>query len=80
MLELLQNVGLGFLALTGIFVWFSIFRPIKGPKEGNFDTSNRINRLILLWICLTRPWKLKFRFLTMDVGDQIDELENNGEK
>lgn len=46
---LLQVVGCIGL-LFSLFVAFHVFRPQRAPA----DTSNRINKLRLLWFCLAR--------------------------
>ncbi len=46
---LLQVVGCIGL-LFSLFVAFHVFRPQKSPA----DASNRINKIRLLWFCLTR--------------------------
>ncbi len=43
-------LGLLFLAGLGAFVLFSILRPQKSPA----DTSNRINKIRLIWFALRR--------------------------
>jgi hypothetical protein len=57
MLHLLWNLFLCLLAvggslstLIGLFIVFHIARPQRSPA----DTSNRINKIRLLWFCLTR--------------------------
>ncbi len=66
-LILLQVAGLLVLAL-GLFVVFHIARPQKEPA----DTSNRINKIRLIWFCLTRE------NLFVDVFPWLkhDELDN----
>lgn len=49
LLTVLSICGL-FLTALGGFVLFHIFRPQHEPA----DTSNRINKIRLLWFCLTR--------------------------
>ena len=76
MIEIIGYISIAFFWLTGLVIWVSIFRPIKNSAiidELGFDTSNRINRLRLLWLCLRRPWLFvgQFAFLTMDEHEQV---------
>lgn len=75
MISLLSTICTAFFTLTGIVFWFSVFRPIKENRvitELGFDTSNRLNRLRLLWLAMRRPWifVVMFAFLTMDEHEQ----------
>lgn len=45
---------LAFPALIGLFVIWHVVRPQKSPA----DTSNRINKIRLLWFALTREHEL----------------------
>ena len=75
MIELIAYISIGFFWLTGAVIWWYVFKPIKENQiitELGFDTSNRINRLRLLWLALRRPWLfvVMFAFLTMDEHEQ----------
>jgi len=76
MIEIIGYISTAFFWLTGAVFWFSIFKPIKDNaiiSELGFDTSNRINRLRLAWLCLRRPWLFVevFAFLSMDEHEQV---------
>ncbi|WJJ54971.1 hypothetical protein [Xanthomonas phage RTH11] len=64
---LLQLVGVIGL-LFSLFVFYHVARPQKGPA----DTSNRINKIRLLWFCLTRENLFVDTFPWL----KNDELEN----
>lgn len=66
----LLSLGGIFLTLLGAFVLFHIFRPQHGPA----DTSNRINKIRLVWFALTREGEFVDTFPWM----KNDELENVG--
>lgn len=48
------------LWLVGLVVFWYWFRPIKEKIQDDtgFDVSNRVNRIRLTWLCLSRPWEL----------------------
>lgn len=54
--------------LIGLFVLWHIFRPQKSPA----DTSNRINKIRLLWFALTR----EELFISVFPWLKNDEREN----
>lgn len=54
--------------LFGLFIAFHILRPQKAPA----DSSNRINKIRLLWFCLTREDLFVDTFPWL----RNDELEN----
>lgn len=58
---------LTFPALIGLFVIWHIARPQKAPA----DTSNRINKIRLLWFALTREHELAraIGWLRLDESD-----------
>lgn len=64
LLQLFGVIGL----LLGLFIVFHIARPQKAPA----DTSNRINKIRLLWFCLTREDK----FVGIFPWLKHDELDN----
>lgn len=66
-LGLLTLCGL-FFTLLGLFVMFSILRPQRSPA----DTSNRINKIRLLWFVLTR----EDLFVSFFEWLKNDELKN----
>lgn len=80
MIEYIGYISIGFFWLTGFVVWFYVFKPMnaqeKKANEFGFDTSNRINRLRLLWLMLRKPWLfvVMFQFLTMDEYEQAEYL------
>ena len=60
--------------LIGLIVFWYTFRPIKitpALEELNFDTSNRVNRIWLLWLVMKRPWRfvVVLRFLQYDLAE-----------
>ena len=61
------------LWLVGLIIFFYIAKPIKKKYEtqNGFDVSNRINRIRLLWRCLSRPWLFvnELPWLKNDEGD-----------
>lgn len=61
----------GFLALPGLIGLFIIWHVARGQKSPA-DTSNRINKIRLLWFCLTR----EELFVTVFPWLTRDELEN----
>lgn len=65
--SLLQVVGIIGL-LFSLFVAYHILRPQKSPA----DTSNRINKIRLLWFCLTR----EDLFVKIFPWLKNDELDN----
>lgn len=66
-LTLLQVAGILVLAL-GLFLVYHIARPQKSPA----DTSNRINKIRLIWFVLTR----EDLFVNMFPWLRNDELKN----
>ena len=56
------------MTLLGVFVFIQLLRSSNAPA----DTSNRINRIRLVWFALTRPelFVSQFQWLSKD------ELEN----
>lgn len=58
---------LAFPALIGLFVIWHIVRPQRAPA----DTSNRINKIRLLWFALTREHELAraIAWLQLDESD-----------
>lgn len=68
-------IGIGSLmllpfSLLGLFVFWHIARPQKAPA----DTSNRINKIRLLWFCLTREDYLA-RWIPWLRRDELDNIE-----
>lgn len=62
-------VGLMFFpALIGLFLIWHVARPQKAPA----DTSNRINKIRLIWFCLTRENLFTNTFSWL----KYDELDN----
>lgn len=70
-LLLLQVSGV-LVLLLGLFVIYHIARPQKGPA----DTSNRINKIRLIWFVLTR----ENLFVDLFPWLKRDELDNVREK
>lgn len=72
-LFLLQAVGCIGLAFS-LFVAYHVFRPQRKPA----DTSNRINKLRLLWFCLTREelFVSAFPWLTNDELDNVKDAKS----
>ena len=69
----MTNIILGLLllpSLLGLFVLWHIFRPQQKPA----DTSNRINKIRLLWFVLTR----EYLFTNTMPWLKRDELDNLG--
>jgi hypothetical protein len=66
---LLATGGIVCLAI-GLFLVFHIARPQRAPA----DTSNRINKIRLLWYCLTREdlFVDTFEWLKHDESDNIN--------
>lgn len=64
---LLAFLGL-FFTIIGMFVVWHLFRPQKPPA----DTSNRINKIRLLWFALTR----EDLFVGLFPWMKNDELDN----
>lgn len=56
------------MTLLGIFVFIQLLRNSKSPM----DTSNRINRIRIVWFALTRPELFSSRFEWL----KNDELKN----
>ncbi len=72
-----KGIALPALLLTAVIgaaplLWIMAPLPKKWETEFGFDTSNRINRLRLLWWMLTRP----YLFLEGQKWLGNDELEN----
>ena len=59
-------------ALIGLLTFVNWCRPSKPPM----DKSNRINRIMLWWLVLTKPHLFvgEHRIFTMDVEDQVREV------
>ena len=69
MLTLLQIAGVLPL-LLGLFILFHILRPQRPPA----DKSNRLNKVRLLWFCLTREdlFTETFPWLTRDEYENVN--------
>jgi len=70
MLTLLLLAGALPTIAIGLFIIFHIARPQKAPA----DTSNRINKIRLLWFALTREDLFADTFVWL----KKDELDNVG--
>lgn len=75
----LMYISTSIMCLLGIFLIFSLLRPIKDngvTKLLKFDTSNRVNRIWLLWLVLTRPWLFTaiYKFAQHDLKDLADMI------
>jgi len=57
--------------VLGTFVFIQLLRPLKSPA----DTSNRINRIRLVWFSLTRPELFVSVFAWLK-NDELDNINN----
>lgn len=59
-------------ALIGLLTFVNWIRPSKHPM----DKSNRINRIMLWWLVLTKPHLFvgDWAIFTMDVEDQVKTI------
>jgi Ca2+/Na+ antiporter len=57
------------ITAIGAFFVFTLLRPLKAPA----DTSNRINRIRLVWFALTRP-ELFVEFFNWLKNDELDNI------
>jgi len=55
----------------GTFIFIQLLRPLKAPA----DTSNRINRIRLVWFALTRP-ELFVSVFEWLKHDELDNINN----
>lgn len=71
-LFLLQVAGC-IAVLFALFVFFHVVRPQKAPA----DASNRINKIRLLWMCLTREelFADTFPWMKNDEYDNVKHVE-----
>lgn len=72
MIGILLDIGGSIFTLLGLFVFYHIVRPQKSPA----DTSNRINKIRLLWFALRKEDELAkhIPWLRNDEGDNVSGL------
>lgn len=84
MIETIGYISILFPWALGMVILWYLTKPIKitsAMRELGFDESNRVTRLWLLWIVITRPWRfvVVLRFLKYDLAElaaMINDVES----